>query len=791
MTPLYHAYFRFTHGGSMLDRVLRIQNLGKFQNVSASSDDARLNPVTLIYADNGMGKTTLTALLRSFATGEPHPIQERASVSASEPPKIKLRLHNNVVANFDGRAARWDRTKPDIYIFDDHFIEQNVCSGLSMDLDHRRNLHSIVVGSRGVELANRVRDADHRSREHTRTLNNLENRIKPYIYGNLSVEDFCVLEHDSDVDAKIAQVQSELSAAQQAGEIQSKHSFTAPTLPTIDRNTIETTLSETLDDLNEQAEQQVRDRIAELPEGGANWIEQGVGFYESQADSRCPFCRQPADGLSLVVAFRAYFSTSYRNLTERLDNLKRRLEADFGGDAQSRLLQLLHAENDKHEFWAKHVTLDDSELPLENLQDAWRKARDYAMQAMATKQGSPLERHELDEECKNAIAEYEKLREQVTSICEQRTSKNENIEKLKTSAGSADISTIQTRLNDLRNRQARWSDELSDLCDQYQDVAKKRKQAAEAKSEANEELRTHSQKVFGTHSEAINRYLDDFGAGFRISQMSESREGGRPGTNFGIVIDGHDISLGRSNTPSGTPCFRSAVSAGDRRSLALAFFLSQLEHETDLSEATIVLDDPMSSLDSHRQEMTRAHAVRLKERASQVLVLSHSPEFLRHVWDKLPNNERKALAIRRTPDGSTLKPWAIEAWTRSDYHQKRAVLKAFDSGEDVSVREVACSIRPMLEEYLQIVYPGVIDGPNEWLGTFLEKARKGIENGSPIIDQDDYRELNHLNDYTQKFHHGSESISVSTFINEQQLLTHVRKALAFVDRRVVKAEPTY
>ncbi len=81
------------------------------------------------------------------------------------------------------------------------------------------------------------------------------------------------------------------------------------------------------------------------------------------------------------------------------------------------------------------------------------------------------------------------------------------------------------------------------------------------------------------------------------------------------------------------PSFRNTLSAGDRNTLALAFFFASLDRDPALADKIVVIDDPMTSLDEHRS-LTTVHEMRqLHDRVSQMIVLSHSKPFLLGVWN--------------------------------------------------------------------------------------------------------------------------------------------------------------
>jgi wobble nucleotide-excising tRNase len=68
----------------MLNRLQLLRNIGQFNNVYTPATLA-LRRLTLIYAENGRGKTTLAAILRSLASGEALPITERRRLGATHP----------------------------------------------------------------------------------------------------------------------------------------------------------------------------------------------------------------------------------------------------------------------------------------------------------------------------------------------------------------------------------------------------------------------------------------------------------------------------------------------------------------------------------------------------------------------------------------------------------------------------------------------------------------------------------------------------------------------------------
>ena len=59
----------------MIRHIRLLRNIGQFDSVDAAATIA-LTQLVLIYAENGRGKTTLAAVLRSLATDDPEPVND-------------------------------------------------------------------------------------------------------------------------------------------------------------------------------------------------------------------------------------------------------------------------------------------------------------------------------------------------------------------------------------------------------------------------------------------------------------------------------------------------------------------------------------------------------------------------------------------------------------------------------------------------------------------------------------------------------------------------------------------
>src|SRR6266511_84729 len=175
----------------MIRRIRLLRNIGQFDSVDDAATIA-LGRLVLIYAENGRGKTTLAAILRSLASGDPIPITERRRLTAAHPPHVVLDCEGGAPAAMFQDGA-WNRTLPQLALFDDVFVDANIHSGLTVDARHRQNLHELVLGAEGVALSRQIQRLVSRSEDHNRALREKAGAIAEQMREGFSVDDFCAL----------------------------------------------------------------------------------------------------------------------------------------------------------------------------------------------------------------------------------------------------------------------------------------------------------------------------------------------------------------------------------------------------------------------------------------------------------------------------------------------------------------------------------------------------------------------------------------------------------------------
>ena len=94
----------------------------------------------------------------------------------------------------------WSRIYPQIEIFDDQFVDENVCSGLDVAPGHRQNLHELILGAQGVTLHTRVNTAVESVESVNARIRNASSAIPLADRHGLTVEEFCNLPERGDIE---------------------------------------------------------------------------------------------------------------------------------------------------------------------------------------------------------------------------------------------------------------------------------------------------------------------------------------------------------------------------------------------------------------------------------------------------------------------------------------------------------------------------------------------------------------------------------------------------------------
>lgn len=761
----------------MIQNIKLIRNIGTF-NSETGAKSPNFKRLVLIYGENGTGKTTIAAILRSLATNNPNAITERRRLGAEHQPHVVLQRGGNT-PNAMFQNGAWNGTFP-MKIFDDAFIDANVCSGLEVESQHRQNLAELVLGEQGVKLTRDLQEIIAQDDENGKIRNAKEQAIPSENLRGLTVREFCALPKLPDIDARIRDAERNLQAVREQDDVQATGTFDEVVLPAIDIDSIKQILSKGLAELDSKAESRVREHIASLTSVDEQWIAAGMNDNLQKDENKCPFCGQDTSGITLVSHYRAYFSDAYAELKRDISRIIDNLQSIHSQEAQLKFAGSIRDTERKGAFWSRFC--DDVpaiDVDVDAVARDWNAALQAMMSILQSKQAAPLEKFDIADDGIVAVNQYNIHSQYANAFNNELEATNATILEFKRESALANSDELAKKLSLLRSEKDRHSEHIALLCSDYIQADGAKKFSEYERGKARKALDEHREIAFPEMRSAVNEYITRFNTGFHIESITFSNTRSGPSCTYNMLINDTAITVGRSNVPPGTPAFRNTLSAGDRSTLALALFFASLNKNPYLADTVVVMDDPMSSLDDHRSFATIREIRNLIGQAKQVIVLSHSKQFLCDVWkDISQKNDCVTVEITKTGTESSLREWDIHQDSLTEHDRRDTMLQEYITNGVGNRDEVAQAIRLHLESYLRVAVPASYR-PGGLLGGFLKLCRSRVGTDAEILTAATVNELSEIVDYANQFHHAS----VSPHLNDTELRKFVRRTLDFVAPR--------
>jgi wobble nucleotide-excising tRNase len=764
----------------MINRLQLLRNIGQFDSVSSGAN-IPLARLTVVYSENGRGKTTLAAVLRSLATGDPLPIAERRRLAAQHPPHAVLECSGGPPpAVFQNNT--WNRALTDVVVFDDVFIDENVHSGLAVQPHHRQNLHELILGAPAVALSRQLQQLVERIEQHNRELRAKERAIPAGDRGPFSVEEFCALPIRHDIDQAIREAERALATAREQDAISTTPPFESLNLPEFDLNAITMVLRQDLPALNSATLARVQEHFSKLGQRGEAWVAdgmrriiQGDGGRDTAA---CPFCAQDLQGSPVIQHYQAYFSDAYAALKHTVSDALGAVNRAHASDVPAGFERAVRVAVERRQFWSRFCEVAVFALDTAAVVRDWRAAREAVVAELTAKEAAPLERMEVSNETRALVATYAGHGETITTINQGLQEANQAIGVAKERAATANSAVFAADLARLKAVKARQTPEIKALCDEYLQERAAKETTEQQRDQTKTALEQHRTSVFPGYQTAINLYLSRFNAEFRLDSVTYANTRGGPACTYNVLINNTPVPVGVADPAPGQPSFRNILSAGDRNTLALAFFFASLDQDPRLANKVVVIDDPISSLDEHRAFTTVQEIGRLAGQASQVIVLSHKKPILCRLWNGADTTIRAALEVIRDSVGSTLRAWDVAEDSITEHDRRHRKLRDYLASGTGDMREVARSIRPHLEELLRVAYPEHFP-PGSMIGPFIDLCVRQVGTAQQILDAQSTQELRNLNEYAKRYHHQGWETEP---INDGELRSFVDRALKFTRR---------
>lgn len=672
----------------MLQKISRIKNLGIFADYTWERTLPTFERYNVIYGDNGSGKTTLSRLMDSLSAG-----------GNSEYPKLEYKIEGESGEYVHGSAA-----SRQVRVFNSDYVqanigqldgslkpilvlgEENKALAESLEADEaameRRKaaIASTEVGISKLEdtrgkkfsaIASTISEATSGTTARTYRKNNAETAYRG-LAATQSLTDDQLNTHRSTVRQEIMEAVSK-----------------PPSLAVI-LGSRELTLQLQGDSIAGKASELcarsvMAKSIARLRDNSdiALWAEQGLGLHARHQHGQCEFCGQTISE-ERWRALEAHFSAEDQQLKQEIEDTLAYSQALRSRIASIALPDRLALYSDFRQRYDAALQifnravrqaaeeLDAVEGSLKVKQAARATVQAFSMKLSLGSVDSALSAicEILDEhnaksagfDAAKAVARDEIEAHHLLSIKADVVALDEEIARLK---GAVQIATDG----------AEGEPALSEL---QSAIDAKRVQLLNA-HKAGAELTGRLQTFLG-RSELVFHSSDE---GYRVHR-------------------------------NGKPAKK--LSEGERTAIAFIYFVVQLsERDFSLADAVIVIDDPVSSLDSSSVYQAFALLKNAVKGAKQVFLLTHNFGFLRLVLDWLKNDHKSKkqyyMLVCHTSDAGrrsklvTLDKALIEHPT--EYHFLFKTLYTFNGdGTIAQCYHIPNVARKVLETFLDFYVPG-------------------------------------------------------------------------------------
>lgn len=757
----------------MLERIEQIQGVGLFNDAQAKP--YKFQKATLIYADNGRGKSTLASIFRSIATNNSGLIIERATIDGALPPKVVMQFDSGHKISYNN--GTWSEQRPELLVFDSDFIEKNVHSGGSVSTTHRKNLLEFALGEQAVAARKLVETETDAAKTASDRLNSITAKLSGF-HSGIPLSTFEKLGKVDNADVQTQALRKRMADTAGIEALLKKPVPNTIEEPTLNFDSLFSILFSTVESIQDDADRIVREHIAKLGHGDAeHWLSQGLAFHRNDS---CPYCDQSIRDVAIVQAYKTHFNARYVEIKKNVAQLHSGIAARTSADIAKQFALKVETANAIADTWRAHLSLpsisfdtDIAALALTELNTLLSKLADVKRLNPTEAAGTNADRARAELLWKQSLDEIKKANASIQACCD-------SINAFKTKLKTEDAQQLGVQIRYIELSVKRYSQEVIDLFSQLDDARQLSQGAEKRKKQARETLDSLMIATLQKYEKSINKLLTNFGASFKIHKMDANFRGGGPRSEYGLILRNKVISLDGSK-----PSFATALSEGDKRTLAFAFFIASVLSDPKIESRIVIIDDPMCSLDINRKQHTRAVLKEIHDKSEQIIVLCHDLYFLRDMRDTLSVDGKPApiaLQLAHTAgdytDFSTLD---ISRECESPYYRHHRMLTELVNGmPNLDQRAAAKAIRLLLEGYLHRRFPGHIP-ERHMFGQIVCLIRDAASPSPLVYAQSLVDELNSVNSYAGQFHHDTNPGNADTvMVVPSELRIFAKRALNIV-----------
>ena len=666
----------------MIKSIVKIKNCPSFIDFKPESDLPEFAKYNLIYGWNGSGKTCFSRVLRSFEMNKnyyDHPEKQ---------PVFEFKLDNGVSINHNDL-----NTFKGIRIFNKDFIDESVFGSggpkaifflgkeskedkerIDAIENELRKLRS-KLETKTLALGKVKSNKEKRFQDKARDIKNALTTTKQDHYRNYDRSDLekAIIDNANILKnpEQLKLLEDHLIDLNKSIQQASKIKISSLSTPKFDLSEIE---KEVKNVLSKTVTSQVIERL-QADEVINKWVEEGLQIHKDRSLEACAFCDQriPADRFKNL---ENHFNDEYQRIIQTVLSLKHECES-------RRIKDTLPASSNFYDELSKNYL--NEKKKAENAIESFNHRLDVILSVLEQKEQNPFSSPLLGKEISIEVNSFERINETIKQH-NQKTDDFENqVNKDKKALELHYLADFLPTYNELLTN----IDDLEKECSQLQTTIINKEM----------DVKRLKDNLISHHipAQQINDDLQTFLGRSDIQLVAtDAKEGYR------ITRNGETAKN---------------LSEGEKTALAIVYFLAKIKEEGfDLKNSVIVIDDPVSSLDSNSIFQAFNFIKESIKEAGQIFILTHHFDFFRQVknWFSYYNkNERQYYMIVCSSEKTTRKSSIVKIDKllidyESEYHFLFSILYKLAREQDQDLEKIypiPNIARKFLESFLAFRVP--------------------------------------------------------------------------------------
>jgi wobble nucleotide-excising tRNase len=713
----------------MLNKITQIVSVSRFKNFASTDDKLSFSSANLIFAPNGRGKTSVSDIIQSFLRGEPALMNARTSrvypgntevTLTYNTPTVTARYTNNNWSNpISGVAC---------LVFDKAFIQQNIHT-ISVEHDHKKKLHGLIVGESAVEARRVVKEKRDELTEAQKIQRSTAQTFAVLGTKNLTADSFVKMVSGDTValNTEKTLLAKQLEALGNPETVKLKPSLMSLSSFALNAEALSSACSGVVDGGSKEAIELIKQHSAAHVHGDGNeskvFLAASVKALGTKDASSCALCGQTIgdDARQLVEALFTIFNAKYLSLRKEVASCITMLNTLDISAAFSQVANSVELNQARYEEWAKFIENLAAPQPVNHaaLNRKISEAKPQLLAALVAKADDLSkviveELKEFMDSCKEANDEIKAYNQRVAEV-------NAAIQKYKDAIDISKKQVITARIATIDNIVIRSSTQGGAFCASYATTTTQVNNADKAYKQALADFAKAQKGIIEKHGDIINGVLEYCGAKFRLNGITQGTRSGstEPYIEYSIKLNGgtHEAHA------TAAEAIGYILSDGEKNLLAFAFFWSLIQYANPQTTIAI-FDDPLTSID----QAWRLQLIdKLKELCDkgllQLFVLTHYEDFGRVVALRIAGIKQITIEGGGATLGNKLAPYDIEAVSKELQFARIEKLRDYINNPNVGEpKDIQVEIRTVLEAALKYKYylklSPLIDG-KKWLRDFI------------------------------------------------------------------------